>query len=130
MSTNSVRELKLDYPGAKVQKVGNNTYRVTDSPKGSERIVLHRTEILRRDMHGWTRLDSGGWRTPTTKKRINAWASGFQLVQKKHEWFLVTDRGLFNYFDKSMVSPTGYVYTERSPYPQEAIPPTSKRGAK
>lgn len=40
--------------------------------------------------NGDIRLNSGDWRTVTTKSRINAclWGTGWYLYQKDHNWFV------------------------------------------
>lgn len=42
-------------------------------------------------LNGRYRLDSHGYRTPTTKQRINRYLpSGYRVVQRDHEWHLQT----------------------------------------
>jgi hypothetical protein len=54
------------------RKVANNTYMVRHDD--SIGIVLHNTEIVTFFPDGTIALDHGGWRTNTTKERINSWA--------------------------------------------------------
>lgn len=50
------------------------------------------------DRHGWRlELNDCGWRTATTKSRLNALlaalAPGYAIVQRDHEWQLVNPEG-------------------------------------
>lgn len=66
------------------------------------KVVYHRTCVIK-----WTDkaivLDSGGWRTATTKNRINQACNQFGLdcgvSQKNHEWFVHTSRGVIPFKD-------------------------------
>ena len=59
---------------------------------GSIEIPYHSTVVARRTAEGAVILNAGGWRTPTTKKRINAaldeWAFGWRVYQKDFQWYL------------------------------------------
>jgi hypothetical protein len=68
------------------RKVGNNTYAHIEYD-GSVSIELHGTKIVRFYPNGFVMLNSGGWRTHTTKKRINQY-SPVKVYQKKYEWYL------------------------------------------
>lgn len=75
-------------------KIANNTYldRLEVDGCGSIGIRLHSTYVVRFFQQGTTLLDSGGWQTLTTKKRINRYLpAGVSLAQKGGEWH-VTDR--------------------------------------
>lgn len=74
---------KLD--GRDSRKLGNNTYleRIDADTVG---IRLHRTYVV--TLHdGRFSLDSGGWRTPTTKSRMNDYAP-CRVVQERGEWWV------------------------------------------
>ncbi len=52
-------------------------------------IRFHGTTIVRYYPDGRVQLDSGGWRTVTTKQRINQLLPGMMgLYQERHEWFV------------------------------------------
>ena len=68
------------------RKVGNNTYAYIEYD-GSVSIALHGTVVVRFFQNGLVQLNSGGWRTHTTKDRINQY-SPVGVYQKKGEWFL------------------------------------------
>ena len=55
---------------------------------GGIAVRYHATDVVTvRD--GVVTLNSGGWRTATTKKRVNAYLpDGWSLYQHRHEWFL------------------------------------------
>ena len=56
----------------------------------------HNTDIIKFDSTGII-LNSGGFRTVTTKKRLNAasiqFGLGFAVYQKNHEWFVDLPNG-------------------------------------
>lgn len=68
------------------RKVGNNTYAYIQVD-GSVAIELHGTNVVVIYPDDSVMLNSGGWRTVTTKKRINQY-SPVKVYQKKHEWYL------------------------------------------
>lgn len=68
------------------RKVGNNTYAEIEYDK-SVSIRLHGTTVVRFYPNGLVKLNSGGWHTHTTKKRINQY-SPVRVYQKNFEWFL------------------------------------------
>jgi hypothetical protein len=70
----------------KARKVGNNTYAEIESDN-SVSVRLHGTAVVRFYPNGLVKLNSGGWRTSTTKNRINKY-SPVKVYQKKYEWYL------------------------------------------
>ena len=68
------------------KKVGNNTYLVRISPE-TIGVRLHGTVVVQIHSDGTYTLDSGGWRTVTTKARINDF-SPVKVSQKKYDWFV------------------------------------------
>ena len=70
----------------KERKIGNNTYAHIEYDD-SVSICLHGTVVVRFFPNGLVRLHSGGWRTHTTKDRINKY-SPVRVYQKNFEWFL------------------------------------------
>ena len=70
------------------KKVSNNTYLVR---RGEDAVAvrLHQTDVVTFHSDNSIRLDSGGWRTLTTKARINDWLPpGFNLWQERGHWYL------------------------------------------
>lgn len=72
------------------RKVGNNTYLVRNSgvPGDSIHLKLHNTYIMTWYADGRIELNTGGWRTVTTKARINEHLSGYSLSQDRGVWYL------------------------------------------
>jgi hypothetical protein len=68
------------------RKIGNNT-RAEILPDGSVAIILHATPVVTIHPNDSATLRSGGWRTSTTKNRINKY-SPVKVYQRNHEWFL------------------------------------------
>lgn len=68
------------------KKVGNNTYLVRINPE-TIGVKLHNTIVVRIHSDGTYTLNSGGWRTVTTKARINEFCP-VKVGQKKYEWFV------------------------------------------
>ena len=68
------------------RKVGNNTYAYIEYD-GSVAIELHGTKVVVFSPNGMVKLNSGGYHTHTTKKRINQY-SPVKVYQKNFEWFL------------------------------------------
>ena len=54
---------------------------------GSITVQYHRTIVVRADKDGTFTLNSGGYRTATTKERIKAYSPAV-LYQKAHRWYL------------------------------------------
>jgi hypothetical protein len=65
--------------------IANNTVRII-LQDGTETIRLHRTNIVTKKNGVYT-LNSGGWRTLTTKDRINAFAP-VRIYQKDFIWYI------------------------------------------
>jgi hypothetical protein len=68
------------------RKIGNNTYAYIEHD-GSVAIELHGTKVVTIYPNGLYKLNSGGYQTHTTKKRINQY-SPVRVYQKNFEWFL------------------------------------------
>tara|TARA_Y100000034_G_scaffold6889_1_gene7606 strand:- start:44 stop:820 length:777 start_codon:yes stop_codon:yes gene_type:complete len=63
--------------------------RLLRRPDGSIAVCYHSTDVVTYHPDGRTVLDSGGWRTYTTKDRINAYTSGAHyLHQLDGIWYL------------------------------------------
>jgi hypothetical protein len=68
--------------------IGNNTIEYVN--QASERIIrLHHTDILTFRVNGDIALNTGGWKTVTTKARINEFLPSIYWLQtSKGQWFL------------------------------------------
>ena len=77
----------------------------------SEHVMIvkyHNTEIVKKKWNGHIVLNSGGWKTYTTKQRMNQASTefdlGYYVYQDKFEWF-VDYGGLTLEFTDNMVLP-------------------------
>jgi hypothetical protein len=68
------------------KKVGNNTYLVRISPE-TIGVRLHNTIVVKIHKDGTYTLNSGGWRTVTTKDRINSYCP-VRVSQNKYDWYV------------------------------------------
>lgn len=78
-------------------------YRTTWTQDGDNIVVCYvRTNIVKADADTVT-LDSGGWQTVTTKRKMNQAANqfglGYGVFQRKGEWFVTTRDGEFPFQD-------------------------------
>lgn len=83
------------------RKLGNNTYLVRIA--GGYGIRLHSTIVVffRPD---YTVLNSGGWRTVTTKARMNEF-SGFSVYQEKFVWYVEAHGKTWAFVDGLSLTP-------------------------
>ena len=72
------------YTAAKI--ISNNTIRI-NYEDGRQAIRLHNTDIITTHPDGSTELNSGGWRTHTTKARINEY-SPLKIRQRGGCWYV------------------------------------------
>jgi hypothetical protein len=75
----------------KSKLVKNNT-RLTEYVDGRRTLRLHATDILTWKPDGVIVLNSGGYRTHTTKERLNAFLPlGIRVYQKNYSWYVRQD---------------------------------------
>ena len=77
------------------RKLANNTW-LEDNGNGGLLVRLHNTVILTFPAHPSDifSVNSGGYRSTTTKQRLNALLpGGYGVYQKNFEWFMVTPNG-------------------------------------
>lgn len=88
MRTNLRDSVKPDMvqPGTRAKIIARNTFQFT-APNGDRITRLHQTDIVRVTPKGKTILNSGGWRTSTTKDRMNG-AAGVRLWADKGSWLV------------------------------------------
>jgi hypothetical protein len=85
-----------------------NTFRV-EYEDGSIAYRLHKTDVVTIDGNGYV-LNSGGWRTVTTKERISAYLpQGWYLSQCNGVWYVTTPKGRFDYYDGMRIATDGTV---------------------
>lgn len=85
----------------KPKRVANNTVRYETSDDATV-WRLHDTDVVKRSASGIFTLNSGGWRTPTTKDRINTYAP-VNIGSNKGVWYL----GSVPFFDGMRVNSAG-----------------------
>lgn len=73
------------YENSRKRKLTNNTY-LEKNDDGSYAIRLHKTQIIKL-YPGKTVLNSGGYRTVTTKARLNEFTM-FDVIQNKGIWYV------------------------------------------
>lgn len=91
----NVRDLaRIDWESGPDRKLAHNTYRVSFDD-GSVGVVFHRTLIIQTGRWDGTYiLNSGGYRTSTTKQRLNALTPAeVQIYQRNFDWFVSTRGG-------------------------------------
>lgn len=83
-------------------KIGNNTY----LQKRGENIAvqLHSTDVITFEPDGHMILDTGGYRTTTTKDRINRYTpSSISVYQEDYEWYVDDASGTREFVDEIVV---------------------------
>lgn len=79
------------------QRVSGRATRVSGTHPGQTlRVQYHDTVVVSRDANGLVTLDSGGYRTVTTKLRMNQTSNqyglGYSVFQKAGDWFVCVGR--------------------------------------
>ena len=72
--------------GRQSKRLGNNTYLENFVGLQFIGVRLHNTYIVRFHYNRQITLHSGGYRTVTTKDRVNQFISG-RVFQKAHQWY-------------------------------------------
>ncbi len=82
--------------------IGTHKTNVRESGSGNIVVQYHATNVVEVE-NGIVRLNSGGWHTATTKKRMNQASQefnlGFAVYQKQREWFVEFGGETLEYFD-------------------------------
>lgn len=108
-------------------KLANNTYIVQDEG-GAYCIVLHRTRIVCYRPDGSIVLNSGGFRTTTTKARMNeVLPPGISVWQKRYDWFVTVGGETIPFYDGMIVMDPRST-TSHSGGPYAFNPGESQRG--
>jgi len=95
----------------RMDRIGKaNTYKHIDG-YGYTAIKYHDTDVVRykRDMgREEVILNSGDWRTVTTKNRMNQASNefdlGYRVFQLDSEWFVQTGRGTYTFHDNMVLT--------------------------
>lgn len=76
-------------------------------PKAVLSVVYHSTEVVKVMDNKYAVLDSGGWLTPTTKRRMNQASSefrlNFQVFQRGYIWYVKTPYDEQEFYDNIMI---------------------------
>lgn len=85
------QEAAARWHAAKVARY-NQTYMRFDKGAKYLALVLHETEVVRVDPRGRVIVDHGGWKTPTTKNRINEALRALDCMARAYQrdkiWYL------------------------------------------
>ena len=77
---------------ARQDRIGRHATTVEKDGAWLRRVTYHATAVVTLDPYGTITLDSGGWRTATTKTRMNQTARAFNLPfsvsQRAGEWYV------------------------------------------
>lgn len=75
-------------------------------------VQLHATDVLVFDVDGSVVLNSGGWRTLTTKARMNEFLPvGFRVYQKRGAWYLTDGACVYGFEDGMRIWADGSVHS-------------------
>lgn len=85
--------------------IANNT-RVQLRDNGDVAVRLHSTDVVTYHPDGSVTLDSGGWRTYTTKDRINAFSPA-RVWAERGVWEVHTGQDSARFFDGITIAPDG-----------------------
>ena len=99
------------------RKLANNTY-AERREGGAVTVKLHNTDILTYYANGHIKLDTGGWRTSTTKQRFNKFLDWWRVSQENFDWYIYP-LGAYServeYFDKIVITEDGTCIVSRIP---------------
>lgn len=77
---------------SQTQRISSNNTAVIRRPDGYTEVFLHSTPVVTISQHGTIVLRTGGWKTHTTKTRMNQVSNemnlGFGVFQVKGKWFV------------------------------------------
>ena len=92
------------------KKIANNTY-LKRYDNGNIAVRLHKTDIILFKPNGAIELNSGGWKTVTTKARMNEFLpQQYGIHQEKGVWYV----SLNSNYSKDLIFKDGLVLTSRT----------------
>jgi hypothetical protein len=80
-----------------IRKIAHNTH-LHRIDADTIAVRLHSTDVLTLHRDGRAVLSSGGWRTVTTKERLNRYAP-CRVYQQRGEWFIQHDGRTVSFYD-------------------------------
>ena len=92
-----------------VRPTDKNNTRIVRTSKRSIGIKLHKTIIIDYFEDGRIRLDTDGWKTITTRDRMNYWQNDFEIYQMKFVWYLMYRDNRYLFVDNMILFPSGKV---------------------
>lgn len=99
LSRLTVDELARHLDGRTSRTLAHNTYAERDDD-GSIGIRFHATRILTFRADGTFVVSTGGWRTVTTKQRLNALLpAGYRIHSERYAWKMTTPEGVIDFED-------------------------------
>lgn len=98
----------IDRPAPSDSGNSNNT-RIVRTGKSSVGIKLHKTVIIEYFEDGRIKLNTDGWKTITTRNRMNAFQNHFSIWQEKFIWYLEYQFNTYLYEDRMILFPSGKV---------------------
>jgi len=85
------------------KKIANNTYELITTT-GQRKVRLHKTDILTFN-NGKVVLNSGGYRTATTKDRLNRYLPcNITVYQKNYTWYVRKDNEKMDFVDNMEIT--------------------------
>jgi hypothetical protein len=81
---------KIERPIPRSERGMKSVNRIVRRDEKTIALHMHATDVVTWKDDGTTVLDSGGWKTPTTKERIQDFAA-VRIVQARGEWYICAD---------------------------------------
>jgi hypothetical protein len=129
----SKAEVKARFLGSvKVTRAANNSWCVDSPEPETDRVYIHmKTEVVHIYHDGSVSLDSGTWRTVTTKDRINRFQGVCSVYSERGRWIVcVLETGKrFRFDDGMLILPDGSV-EDGVGRPMDALPEKRTRKVK
>lgn len=101
---------------AQQTKLGKHMTTITGDVDGFTRITYHKTVIIKYN-HERIVLNSGGWKTSTTKTRMNQasvqFSLGFQVSQRKNTWYVTLPDDKEVVFFDGMIIPRNTILNQK-----------------
>jgi len=111
-----LQDIGVDHPGAVIvyadkdpSKRNTIKYGIRDGDLINEFLRYQDTDVINWRPDGSVILQSGGYRTVTTKARFNEHLDGIQVWQTRGVWYIKTLAGTFEYYDGIEVRPGGII---------------------
>lgn len=97
-----------DRPAPKGNGSSNNT-RIVRIGRSSVGVKLHKTIIIEYFENGRIRLNTDGWKTITTRDRMNFYSNNYSIWQHQFIWYIEYQSNTYLYEDNMTLFPSGKV---------------------